>query len=181
MKKTPFSESKKTLPKYLTKTEIDVILNQANHDNGKHSRRNYLMLLTLFRTGMRVSDLVNLKKENIKEDCVIVRMGKGRKDRMIPLDFNLRNLLLTYSDKLNKDVRIFSITSRQVNNIIKKYDQPSHAHTFRHSFAVYYLKCGGSIRVLQKILGHAHIGTTEVYLDIVGKDVKEDYNKIPWG
>jgi len=180
MKKQHYNKTPKYLPKYLTKEEIDAVLDKANHDTNKHGRRNYLMLLTLWRTGMRVSDLVGLKKGEIKEDTIIAREGKGHKDRVIPIGFDLRALLLTYADTMNKDSIIFKIQRRQVNNIIKKYNPKIHAHTFRHSFAVHYLKSGGNIRALQKILGHSSLNTTQIYLDLVGTDIVDDYNKIVW-
>jgi len=180
MRQIPYNQAPKNLPKYLSKEEINTLLDKVNHDTMQHSRRNYIMLLTLWRTGMRVSDLVHLKKMDIKEDTIIIRQGKGKKDRVIPLGGDLRNLLLTYSDRLQPEHIIFSITRRQVNNIIKRYAPGVHAHTFRHSFAVHYLKCGGNLRSLQMILGHSTLLTTQVYLTLSGVDVKEDYNKLVW-
>ena len=129
---------------------------------------------------MRVSDLVHLKKEDIKEDVIVIRCGKGKKDRVIPLSFDLRALLLTYADNMNKDVNVFNVSRRQVNNIIKRYAPGIHAHTFRHSFAVFYLKSGGNLRSLQLILGHSCLNVTEKYLILSGVDVKQDYDKIIW-
>lgn len=180
MKGIPYNQTPKKLPKYLTKEEVDAILDKVNHDSKQHSRRNYIMLLTLWRSGMRVSDLIHLKKSDIKADTIIIRMGKGSKDRVIPLGADLRNLLLTYADRLQPENNIFNITRRQVNNVIRRYAPGVHAHTFRHSFAVHYLKGGGNLRSLQIILGHSSLMTTQVYLILSGVDVKEDYDKIVW-
>ena len=138
------------------------------------------MLLTLWRCGLRVSELVHLKKIDIKADDITIRQGKGHKDRVIPLSIDLRNLLLTYADRLQPENIIFPITRRQVNNIIKRFAPGVHAHTFRHSFAVHYLKSGGNLRSLQIILGHRSLMTTQVYLTLSGVDVKADYDKIVW-
>jgi len=180
MEKTSFSNIPKKLPKYLSKEEINTVLDKVNHDNNKHGRRNYLMLFCLWRTGMRVSDLVHLKKSDLKEDTIIIRQGKGKKDRVIPFNHELRNLLLTYADTMDKDQILFNLQRRQINNIIKKYNPDIHAHTFRHSFSVHYLKSGGNLRSLQLILGHSCLNVTEKYLILSGIDVRNDYNKILW-
>lgn len=169
----------KTLPKYLTKEEISNIL-----DHAKRSRyRDYILLLTLWRTGIRNSEVVNLKKQDIQNDTIIIRQGKGRKDRVIPLEPELGNLLGLFSDRLKQRDTLFDITTRQVRNIVYKYtpdELDASPHTFRHSFAVYCLKNGMNIRSLQKILGHSDLSTTEVYLDIVAEDIKDDFKKVDW-
>jgi len=180
MKGIPYNQTPKKLPRTLTKNEIDTILDNVNHDNKQHSRRNYIMLLTLWRSGLRVSELIHLKKSDIKEDNIIIHHGKGGKDRIIPIGSDLRNLLLTYGDRLQPENIIFAITRKQVNNVIQKYAPGIHAHTFRHSFAVHYLKGGGNLRSLQIILGHSSLMTTQIYLILSGVDVKEDYDKIIW-
>lgn len=172
-------KSRKQLPKYLEKSVIFEILQKAK----EHSRRNYLMLLILWCTGMRVSDLVNLEKRDIREDTISIRLGKGKKDRVIPLDNKLNDIICFYTDGLKPNEKLFKITDRQIRNIINKHTSEGiHAspHTFRHSFAVHCLKSGVNIRTLQKILGHANLTTTEVYLDIVGEDIKEDFKKVDW-
>jgi site-specific recombinase XerD len=180
MRQIPYNQAPKKLPKYLTKQEIDTILDKVNHDTMQHSRRNYIMLLTLWRTGIRVSELVHLKKSDLKEDTILIQQGKGKKDRVVPLSADLRNLLLTYADRLQPENVIFAITRRQVNNVIRRYAPGVHAHTFRHSFAVHYLKSGGNLRSLQLILGHTSLMVTQIYLTLSGVDVKEDYDKIVW-
>jgi len=180
MEKTTFNNIPKKLPKYYTKQEILDVLDKANHDMNKHGRRNYLIMFTLWCTGMRVSDLVNLIKNDIKDNAIVIRKGKGKKDRVIPISLELRNLLLTKADNLPGNSRVFPLTRHQINNIIKKYDRTLHAHVFRHSFAVHFLKSGGNIRSLQLILGHKHINTTQVYLILSGVDLADDYNKVSW-
>lgn len=180
MKKEYYNPTPKTFPKYLSKEEINVVLDKANHDINAHGRRNYIMLLTLWKSGMRVSELIHIKKSDIKDDTILIRCGKGSKDRVIPLAFDLRSLLLTYSDNIQGNRFIFGVTRKQVNNIIKKYDPKIHAHTFRHSFAVHYLKSGGNLRSLQLILGHSSLNTTQIYLMLSGVDVNADYNKVVW-
>lgn len=169
----------KLLPKYLEKTKIDEMLERARNDN----KRNYLILLTLWRTGIRNSELINLKKRDIKVDELTIRQGKGHKDRIVPLDTHLSDLLQYHIAKIPLDDKVFSLTSAQIRNISHRYqpkDEIVKPHTFRHSFAVHCLKQGMNLRSLQKILGHNDLATTAVYLDLIAKDIKEDYQKIIW-
>lgn len=173
----------KTLPKYLNYPVISGILDKVKKERKKLSYRNYIILMTLARTGMRASEVANLKKQDIKDDTLIVRQGKGKKDRIIPLDSELSNLLGLYSDRLSPRDYVFDISTRQIRNTVYKYvprELDASPHTFRHSFAVHCLKNGMNLRSLQKILGHSSLTTTQIYLDVVSKDVKEDYDKIPW-
>lgn len=169
------SKTPKKLPKYLPKAEILSILDKAKNDN----RRNYLILLTLWRTGLRVSELVNLRKRDIKDGNIFVMQGKGKKDRVIPLEKELDATWGFYLDGLSPKDRVFNMTDRNVRYIVKRYSD-AHPHTFRHSFAVYTLKAGMNIRSLQKILGHENLETTAEYLDVIGKDVKTDFEKVEW-
>ena len=179
MEKANFNTKPKTLPKYITEVEVSLILDKAKKDR----YRNYILLLTLWRTGMRNSDIIKLQKRDIINDTIIVRDSKGHKDRVIPLERELSNLLGLYTDRMNPKDRLFPISDRQVRNIVYKYapkDLDVHPHTFRHSFAVYCLKHGMNLRTLQKILGHSSLTTTQVYLDVVGEDVKDDFEKVVW-
>jgi integrase/recombinase XerD len=168
--------TRKNLPKYVEKETILEMLKKARCDN----QRNYLMLRILWESGIRVSELVNLKKGDVREDELTIRQGKGSKDRIVPINTALVDLLAYYSAQLTLTDTLFPISEVAVRNICKKYqgEQNIHPHTFRHSYAVYCLKQGMNIRVLQKILGHESLATTSVYLDLVGADIKNEYKKI---
>ena len=174
-----FDGTPKELPKYVSKEEIEVIIDKANHDTEKHGRRNHIILTTLWQTGMRAEEITNLRKKDIQMDTIIIRGGKGGKDRVIPVKSDLRNLLLLYADQLKSDERLFPLSTRQIRNIVYRYSE-LHPHTFRHSFAVYCLQSGMNIRALQKILGHSGLNTTQVYLDLSGADLKDEYKKVSW-
>lgn len=179
MGKQGFSTTPKTLPKYITEKEISDILDHAKKD----SYRNYVLLLTMWRTGLRASEIVKLKKKDMINNNIIVRQGKGKKDRSIPLESELNNILGLYADRLGNNDILFPMTTRQIYNIVVKYapkDLDVHPHTFRHSFAVYCLKQGMNLRSLQKILGHSNLNTTQVYLDVIGEDVADDFKKVVW-
>jgi integrase/recombinase XerD len=167
----------KTLPKYYNKEEVLAVLDKAKN----HNKRNYLLLLVMFRTGLRVSEIVNLEKKDIKDGNIIVRQGKGKKDRVIPIEKELENILGFYLDGLQPKDKLFKLTTRRIQDICHKYGgNDLHTHMLRHSFAVYCLKNGMNLRSLQKMLGHSNLNTTQIYLDVVGEDVKEDFEKIKW-
>jgi len=168
----------KTLKKYIDKTKVDSMLERARSDN----KRNYLIILILWRTGIRNSELIHLKKKDIKHDEITIRQGKGYKDRIVPIDSSLYDLLSFYCSDLNQEDDLFKLSDMSIRNIVHKYqgDDDVHPHTLRHSFAVNYLKSNGNIRCLQKILGHSDLNVTAEYLDLIGDDIKEDYKKLKW-
>lgn len=174
-----FTERRRKLPKFIGQEEISAILDKARKDR----YRNYILLLMMTRTGMRVSEVTKIKKRDISDDGIMIRQGKGGKDRLIPLEKELSNILGLFCDSLKPKSKLFPISTRQVRNIVYKYAPAGlevHPHTLRHSFAVHCLKSGMNIRSLQKILGHNNLTTTQVYLDITGADVKEDFGKVKW-
>lgn len=99
------------------------------------------------------------------------------------MDNHLSDLLQYHTAKIPLAEKIFPITTAQIRNIVHRYqpkDEVVKPHTFRHSFSVHCLKQGMNLRCLQKILGHTDLATTAVYLDLIAKDIKEDYLKIEW-
>ena len=190
MEKQGFESKPKRLPKYITQEEIMGMLDKAKKDR----YRNYILLLALSRTGLRVSEITQLCKRDIIDNAIIVRQGKGKKDRYIPLEKELGNLLGLYIDRMNPRDGLFPLSERQVRNIVYKYSPwyeeivkgrkvkryEVHPHTLRHSFAVHCLKNHMNIRNLQKILGHSSLTTTQVYLDVTGEDVAENFWKVSW-
>lgn len=170
------SRTPKKLYKYIMKTKVDAILEKARNDN----TRNYLILVTLWRTGMRVSELTNITKRDVGSDQITIRQGKGHKDRIVPADLALIDLLTIHSASMNLEDLLFPLSEVAVRNICHKYqgDENLHPHTLRHSFAVHCLKSGMNVRVLQKILGHTNLSTTAIYLDLIGEDIKTEFKKV---
>lgn len=173
----------KTLPKFVSQSVIREMLDKAKTESRKFSYRNYIILMTFARTGMRIEEVATLKKKDILNDTIIVRRGKGDKDRVIPLDSELGSLLGLYTDRLGPKDYVFPIKIRQIRNIVYKYaiaDLDIHPHTYRHSFAVHCLLQGMNVRNLQKIMGHTNLETTAVYLDLTSDDTKKDFEKVDW-
>jgi len=179
MERANFNKTPKILPKYVDYSVIMMMLEKSK----KQRYRDYILLLVMARTGMRVSEVTRLKKQDIQENTIIVRLGKGKKDRAIPLEKELSNILGLFSDRLTPKQKLFPISERQVRNIVYRYSPEGfdiHPHTIRHSFAVHCLNGGMNIRNLQKILGHNNLTTTQIYLDLTAADAQDDFGKVKW-
>ena len=176
----------KDLRNYLKPDEIERILDEAGKTGNE---RDYLLIRILWKTGLRVSELINLEPSWIDdEDKMITVLGKGNKMRRTPIDRDtLRNLRRYIKDKDINNNKIFNMTRQRVFQIIKetakkaeieKPEKPIHPHTLRHSYAVNYLKKGGNLRNLQLNLGHSNLNTTAGYLQVTCQDQREEYEKI---
>jgi integrase/recombinase XerD len=165
--KRPRSEKK--LPRVIDGEFIKNKLNQIN--NLKHRT-----ILTLtFSVGLRVSEIVNLKIEDIdsKRMLIHIKNAKGRKDRIVPLSQTVLSMLRQYWREYRPELYLFngqknsmySIESCQ--RIYKKYiDQNSSIHTLRHSSFTALLESGTDLRIIQKIAGHSSSKTTEIYTHV---------------
>jgi len=162
-------KSEKKLPKVVDNEYIKEKLNKI--DNLKHKT-----ILTLtYSVGLRVSEIVNLKIEDIdsKRMLIHIKNAKGRKDRLVPLSSNVLNFLRDYYKKYRPKEYLFNGQSSlkysvgSCQQIYKKYIEPDgHIHTLRHSFATSLLENGTDLRIIQKILGHSNAKTTEIYTHV---------------
>ncbi len=140
-----------------------------------------LIVNVLLETGMRVSELANLVKDQIswQRDCITM-IGKGKKRRVIPMSSTTRFYLVEYF----KDHRKIKHGTRWIQKIVQRVAEKADImkkvspHVLRHTFAVCYLHKGGNIRALQGILGHSHIQTTDVYLNYSGTRVIDDFKRV---
>ena len=187
----------KKLPEYLTIEEVDKILNIR--PTKPIDYRNIAMLETIYACGLRVSELCELKISNIDfDECIIRVYGKGNKERIVPINDSAINALKIYineyrsfllRDKISEYVFInnmgtkisrqsfFKILKKVCNdNGIKKSVSP---HTLRHSFATHLLNNGADLRVIQELLGHSNLTTTQIYSHLVDKKIKSDYTHHP--
>ncbi|MBE6149920.1 MAG: site-specific tyrosine recombinase XerD [Firmicutes bacterium] len=190
---TPRKE--KNLPKVLSYEEIKLLLDVDLIN--KYSYRNKAMLELMYATGLRVSELVNLKLNNIDfDDDLLKTMGKGSKERIIPIgDYAMYYLKLyineyrpqllkkEYTDyiflnNLGKNISrqsfFLTIKDLAVKKNIKTNFSP---HTLRHSFATHLLDRGADIVSIKELLGHSSLATTQIYTHISNKKLQDDYSK----
>lgn len=179
------------LPDVLNKQEVDKLLNSIN-DNDDLSIRNRAMLELLYATGLRVSELINIKFADININEKFVRiMGKGKKERLIPFGDTAKVYIKRYL-KIRKDKNTETIFLtrlgkgisrvefwRQLKNIAVKAGliQKVKPHTLRHSFATHLLSAGADIRFVQEMLGHSSISTTQIYTHVSKEYLKEQHSK----
>ena len=186
-------KTKKSLPNILTEDEVLMLLDVKLTDN--FSYRNKAMLELMYATGLRVSELVNLKLQDIDLNQDVVRtFGKGSKERVIPIgDYSKEYLEIyiyeyrgTMLKKVNSEYLFLNnhgnkMTRQGFFKIIKKIskekgiDKDLSPHTLRHSFASHLLKYGADLRTIQELLGHSDISTTQIYTHISNEELKKNY------
>ena len=185
---------RKSLPNTLTEGEIIKLLDIKLTDN--FSYRNKAMLELLYATGLRVSELINLKLQDIDFNQDIIRtFGKGSKERVIPIGDYAKEYLKKYifeyrGSLLKKEISEYlflnnhgkQMTRQGFFKIIKKIAKEKgisneiSPHTLRHSFASHLLKYGADLRTIQELLGHSDISTTQIYTHITNEELKKNYN-----
>ncbi len=181
----------KKIPQALSVNEVDALLSQPNIRN-MQGIRDKAVLETIYATGMRVSEAVNLKKDNVNLDVGFLRCtGKGNKERVIPLGKKAINSIKRYlkesrpqqlknkeSDSLFLNRFGKQISRQSLWKIIKRYakeariKKPIRPHILRHSFATHLLERGADLRSVQEMLGHADISTTQIYTHISKERLK---------
>ena len=171
----------KKLPTVLTKDEIKRMLNAV--ENPKHR----LLIEFMYSSGLRVSECVSLKLDDldISEKMGKIKHGKGNKERYIILSENLLKHLDDYiSKKVGKSPYIFSvkerpITIRQAQKVVKGAAKKAgikkrvFCHALRSSFATHLLEAGTDIRIIQELLGHANLSTTQIYTKVSTQQLKK--------
>lgn len=180
------------LPEYLTVEEVDQLENAIDLSKWE-GQRNKAIIEVLFSCGLRVSELVNLKLSDLYEEEKFVRvLGKGCKERLVPIsskaldelhywymDRNLMKIKPGEEDYVFLNRRGVHLTRTMILIMIKQYaiaagiTKTISPHTLRHSFATALLKGGADLRVIQAMLGHEDIGTTEVYTHLEDSDLRK--------
>ncbi len=178
----PTPKKAKTIPITLTKEEVIKLIKATKKG------RNRLIIKLLYSSGLRVSELVKLKTENInlKEKTAIVKAGKGNKDRIIILSEKWCKEIKKYlKTKKIKSEYVFSkkngkkISTDTIQRIIRKATKKANItkhitpHKLRHSFATHLLEEGENIRKIQELLGHSNISTTQIYTHVTTKELKK--------
>ena len=182
----------RSLPKTLTEEEVEALLNAPNTDEPL-GHRDRTMLELLYATGLRVSELINLKQSQINFNQGVLRIvGKGDRERLIPLgeesqrwlqDFidgpRMEILLERQTDYLFPTRRGDRMTRQAFWHIIKRYAgkagirQKLSPHRLRHAFATHLLNRGADLRVVQLLLGHSDLSTTQIYTHVARERLKE--------
>lgn len=180
------------LPKILSESQVEALL-AAPDLNTTRGVRDRAMLETLYATGLRVTELVSVKvlEVNLNEGVVRVVMGKGGKDRLVPLGAEAAHWIERYvqsarmelagakvSDALFLTGRAQPMSRQAFWQLIKKYAviagvrAPLSPHVLRHAFATHLLNHGADLRVVQMLLGHADISTTQIYTHVARERLK---------
>jgi integrase/recombinase XerD len=171
----PYPRSEKRLPSTLSKEEVSAVL-QATA-NIKHRA----ILTSIYAAGLRVSEAAKLRPEDIdsKQQIIIVRQGKGRRDRLVMLSPHLLDILRQYWKAYRPTSWLFPgptsscpITTTSIYKICQRSAQSANLskhispHTLRHSFASHLLEAGTDLRTIQLLMGHRNLKTTALYLHI---------------
>jgi integrase/recombinase XerD len=183
-----------TLPKFLAVGEVEALLQQPDTSTAR-GLRDKAMLEVLYATGMRVSELVNLKCDSIDLNLGILRcIGKGSKERLIPLGKSALAAVEAYSSHgraqflNNGHTSYLFVNSRGGRlsrvgfwKILARYGRaaaisvPLNPHMVRHSFATHLLERGADLRSIQLLLGHSDISTTQIYTHVLKERLKQVY------
>jgi integrase/recombinase XerC len=192
----------KRLPKAVTVEQIERLLASPD-DTEPLGARDRAMLETLYSTGIRVSELVDLNVDDFDEGGEALRVrGKGKKERIVPLGAHAMAAIKHYIDTIGADKRYAQvwadedgdrvlfmnkhggrISSRSVRRKLDKYlrqvglDPSISPHTLRHSFATHLLENGADLRSVQELLGHQSLSTTQVYTHLTAQRLREAYDE----
>lgn len=186
------------LPVALSVDEVTKLLDQPDVTK-KLGIRDRALLETLYATGIRVSELINLKFSDLHEELKLLKvLGKGSKERLIPISDVAISWIKSYQEKVRDPLLLKSgkytdiiflnnrggaLTRQAVWQIIKRYCQMAGIsknvtpHTLRHTFATHLLENGADLRVVQEILGHSDISTTQIYTNLSQQHILQVYAK----
>ncbi len=188
-------KTEKSLPEILTEDEMIAFLDKLPEKTLLEVRNKALFEL-LYASGLRLSELTNLKVENINFKERLLRViGKGNKERIVPFNNKARNIMKKYmslteekykkrTDYIFLNFRGGKLSDRGVEKIVKTVfriingsGKNIYPHLFRHSFATHLLQKGVDLRMIQELLGHSNLSTTEKYTTLNYKDLLKTYNK----
>lgn len=196
----------KKIPKYLNIIEVEMLLQEAHKDKSAEGVRLNALLETLYASGMRVTELVSLSTNNLQiilkdkkatlRNYLIIK-GKGDKERLVPLSKTAVTALEEYmeirdmftTDKFNNwlfpsDAKQGFLTRQRLHQLLKQLATKTNLdkdkvspHVLRHSFASHLLNGGANLRVVQELLGHSDISTTQIYTHILNQRLKDIVNE----
>ena len=169
-------KSKKRLPLFIEEDKIESLLNEIDFDDGFIGERDKLIIELFYVTGVRLSELINIKISDINITNNIVKvLGKRNKERLIPLSVRTKDHLQYFIEKYNIDNYLFTkkdnkrVYTKLVYRVVKKYIgkissiNKKSPHILRHTFATHMLNNGADINAIKELLGHANLSATQVY------------------
>ena len=181
-------KTEKKLPNILTSNYINNLIDKLPESTAKDVRNKAIIEL-LYSSGLRVSELVNLRINDVKNDRSLRVIGKGRKERILPMTDQAYNTISQWlkndraeflknndNDFIFLGVRGKQITDREVRRVVKLITG-TFPHNIRHTFATHVLDGGADLRVVQELLGHSDPGTTQIYTHISKKKLQEKYKR----
>lgn len=188
-------KSRRALPKVLSIAEVDKLLstaeadatNAATDDEQAAALRLYVLLELLYATGMRVSELVSLRRAAVMRDAAFITVvGKGNKERVVPVNDRTRDAIKAYVKTLEPGPFLFpaggaegylsrQVFARDLKGLAARAGISSARvapHVLRHAFASHLLGGGADLRVVQMLLGHADISTTQIYTHVLDEKLR---------
>jgi integrase/recombinase XerD len=175
-------KKEKRLPRYHARSELDRLIQAiANRTDSwaKNAERDILIVKVLAFTGIRRSELLALKCQDIANGFLFVRQGKGQKDRAIPLIKSLQGDIDNYINKhdLVPVDRLFPLGPNRLDRIVREAAARAGLtgitpHQLRHAFATWLTEKGANTRAIQELLGHADIASTAIYIDVVPRHLE---------
>lgn len=187
----------RSLPKTMSVEQVDLLLTTAETEcagldpkstKGARAQKLYLLLELLYATGMRVSELVGLKRAAVMRDASFLTIeGKGGRERVVPLNDRARDAIIVYLQNLEGEKFLFPAKSQSghLERQVFARDLKSLAvraglaaslvspHVLRHAFASHLLQGGANLRVVQALLGHADISTTQIYTHVLEERLRD--------
>jgi integrase/recombinase XerD len=177
-RKLKFSKIPKLLPKFLSFQEIQNALSQIDRSS-IIGLRDYAMIIFLYATGARISECLALRREDIEGEWLYIRHAKGEKERIVPIAHVAKAAVDAYLSELQKSKEYIwcnykgdKLSRISAYKITQKYLGVS-PHVLRHSYATSLIAGGADLRVVQELLGHASLLTTQIYTHIQKQDLKE--------
>jgi integrase/recombinase XerC len=186
-------KSKKRLVSFLNKSKVEFLLNDYEFEKNYSGTRDRTILEVLYATGMRRSELINLKEEQIDFSSLYVKViGKGKKERLIPFSKNLNSVLreymalrsatfdtpeeflfLTEKGKKLYPKLVYNIVKRHLSNVTSIEEKGP--HTLRHSFATHLSDNGAELNAVKELLGHSSLAATQIYTHNSIDRIKKTY------
>lgn len=183
-------KSKKRLPVFIKEDQIENLLNKVEFEEGFIGERNKLIIEMFYVTGIRLSELINIKIKSIDFENTLVKvLGKRNKERLIPLSENMLKELSNFIQKHHINNFLFTnldgnkLYTKLVYRVVKKYISEISSvnkkspHILRHTFATHMLNNGADINAIKELLGHANLSATQVYTHNTIEKLKTVYKQ----